>query len=401
MASLEISHLFYAFRDIAVVVHSSADPREISQLVVWKIPEVLRAKGALLCVINLATQKMEVHAAYGLSEAYLAKKPASNHEIITRLYKDDRLIVINDLFNDPRVEFPQETYAEGIRSMVDVPLCLREHVMGVFRIFFPDVRDISPEERDFITAVARLTACALDKARLFEEQQSRYDELARQAEKFSALGRMAAGIAHEINNPLASILLYSTNALKKVPPDSPIKESLKIIVSETHRCRSIVRDLLEFSRDRKPSRSLENLNRIIEKVLVVLQNELMLHHLHLHKDLAPDMPDTLLDGRQMQQVFVNIILNAVEAMNPGGALEIRTFVDKVKGVHGVMIRDDGCGIPPELIHKIFEPFFSTRPKGTGLGLAVSYGIVKAHGGEISVESQTGLGTCFTITLPLQ
>jgi signal transduction histidine kinase len=112
------------------------------------------------------------------------------------------------------------------------------------------------------------------------------------------------------------------------------------------------------------------------------------------------MPDTLLDSRQMQQVFVNILLNAVEAMKPGGEIRIKSYVDRSRGLQVAVVQDDGCGIAPENLDKIFEPFFSTKPKGTGLGLAVSYGIVKAHGGELSVESEPGKGTRFTISLPL-
>lgn len=392
---------FYAFRDVATVVHSSTDPREVSQLVVWKITELLGAQGAILRVLNLATQEIELYAAHGLSEDYLARERVSNQSLMMRWCKEDRVIVIDDIFHDPRVVSPQEASAEGIQMIVDAPLCVRENVLGILRIFFSQRRSFSQKELDFISAVAQSTSCALDNVRLLEEQKRRYDQLALQAEKFLALGRMAAGIAHEINNPLASILLYSSRALKKAPPNSPLQEALKIIVSETNRCRSILQDLLEFSRDRKPQRSLENLNKIIERVLTVLQNDFMLHHLHLQKHLAPDMPDTLLDARQMQQVFINIVLNAVEAMSPGGTMQIRTFVDRIHGVHGASVQDDGCGIAPEILHKIFEPFFSTKPKGVGLGLAVSYGIVKAHGGDIKVESTPGQGTCFTITLPLE
>ncbi|SHG23462.1 GAF domain-containing protein [Desulfacinum infernum DSM 9756] len=400
MISPNISDLFYAFRDIAGVVHSSTDPREVSQLVVWKITELLGAKGAILRVINLATHEMELYAAYGLSEKYLAKGHVSSHKMIAQLCSEDRVIVIGDIFQSPRVQYPQEAQAEGIRMMVDAPLCIQDNVVGILRILFPEHRSFSEKELDFIVAVAQLTSCAMDKARLLEMQQRRYHQLALQTEKFSALGRMAAGIAHEINNPLASILLYSTNALKKAPPNTPLKETLEIIVSETIRCRSIIQDLLEFSRDREPQKSLANLNRIIEKVLVLLQNEFRLHHLELRKNLAPDMPDTLLDSRQMQQVFVNILLNAVEAMKPGGEIRIKSFVDRSRGLQVAVVQDDGCGIAPENLDKIFEPFFSTKPKGTGLGLAVSYGIVKAHGGELSVESEPGKGTRFTISLPL-
>ncbi len=230
--------------------------------------------------------------------------------------------------------------------------------------------------------------------------ENEYHQLVLRTEKLSALGRMAAGIAHEINNPLTGILLYSSNLIKKVSAEGPLKKGLAVIIGEVQRCKGIVQNLLEFSRDKKPESVLANINEIIEKALNVLENEFRLHHISVEKDLSGDMPDNLLALNQMQQVFVNLLLNAVEAIQGKGKITVRSHVDPGQTRQRVEISDTGCGIPQESMNKIFDPFFSTKESGTGLGLAVSYGIIQQHGGHIQVSSRPGEGTRFTIEIPL-
>jgi len=230
--------------------------------------------------------------------------------------------------------------------------------------------------------------------------ENQYHQLSLQTSKMSALGRMAAGIAHEINNPMAGILLYSTNMVKKVPEEGPLKEGLEIIIHETLRCRTIIQDLLEFSRDKEPQRKSASINDVIEKALRILDNEFRLRHISVEKHLSRDIPDNLVDVNQMEQVFVNLLLNAIEAIQEKGRITIRIDMDPAHKYVKVEISDTGCGISPENMSNIFEPFFSTKAKGTGLGLAVSYGIVRNHQGDIKVSSQPGRDTCFTIEIPL-
>jgi signal transduction histidine kinase len=219
-------------------------------------------------------------------------------------------------------------------------------------------------------------------------------------EKLSALGRMAAGIAHEINNPLAGILLYCSNMLKKVPKEDPLNEALQIILQETVRCKGIIQGLLEFSRESEPKAALEDINSIIEKALHILENEFSLKHIHLEKRLLKDIPEIMLDRNQMEQVFINLFLNAIHAIDDGGKVTVRTYLTLDRNFVKIEISDTGCGIPQEHLSKIFEPFFSTTKNGTGLGLAVSYGILRKHQGNISVSSRPGKGTLVMIQLPI-
>jgi signal transduction histidine kinase len=234
-----------------------------------------------------------------------------------------------------------------------------------------------------------------------ENQQARFDHLATQMDKMLSLGRMAAGIAHEINNPLAGILLYSSNMSKKVPQGGRLEEGLNIIIKETQRCKTIIQGLLEFARDREPQKVPADINAIMETALGILDNEFRLRHVDLELQLSENMVKTLLDENQIEQVFINLLLNAIHAVEENGRVTIQTAVDSETNKIRVEITDNGCGIAADDIKKIFEPFYSTKTKGTGLGLAVSYGIVKNHQGDIRVYSVLRQGTRFTLDFPIR
>lgn len=386
-------------REISNSIHSSTRVEEVLRIVVKKITEVLDAKGALLRILNLKTGELELSAAHGLSERYLSKGPVSSKRAITELCRANTAILIDDVEKDPRIQYPKEVKEEGIRMILDLPLTIEDHVVGILRVSFENPRKFYDEEIDFAIAIAQQSASAIDKARLIEKQQLRYDHLALQTEKLSSLGRMAAGIAHEINNPLAGILLYSTNMLKKVPKESSLKEGLEIIIHETIRCRGIIQELLEFSREREPKKVLANINQVITKALTILENEFRLRRVSVEKQLAEDLPEMHLDVNQMEQVVVNFLMNAIESIQNQGIVSIRSGRDpEGKGVL-FEIEDNGAGIPPDQLERIFEPFFSTKPKGTGLGLAVNYGIIEKHGGRISVRSGPSQGTIMQVWLP--
>jgi signal transduction histidine kinase len=397
---LNIESLYRIFRDISSSVHSDSSVKEVLDLLVKRTTEVLGARGTILRILNLETRQLELGAWYGLSPEYIAKGPVSSQKIITDLCRHNKVIIIDDILADPRIQYPQEAWREGLRMALDLPLTIGSHVVGVIRVYFDKKRIFSDEELNFVVFIAEQSSCLIDKARMVEIHQSQYQQLALQTEKLAALGRMAAGIAHEINNPLTGILLYSSNLVKKVPPEGAVKEGLDVIIHETIRCRSIIQELLEFARDKTPERIPANINDIILRTLSILENEFRLQHIKIEKQLSNDLPDILLDVNQMQQVFINLLLNAIEAIYEEGAITVRSEQDPGKKLIKIEVADTGCGIPPENINQIFEPFFSTKKKGTGLGLSVSYGIVQNHHGRIQVTSQPGKGSRFTIELPI-
>lgn len=394
-----IETFYNAFRAMSTLLHSSIKVEDILELAVWKATELLDAKGALLRILNLETQELELSAAYGLSKTYLAKGPVTRTNIVNDVYSKKQAIIIDEIADDPRVQYPKEALNEGIKLFLDLPLTFRDDLAGILRVFFAEHREFFDDEIDFAVSLAQLCSCAIEKTRLIECQQNRYDQLALHTEKLTALGRMAAGIAHEINNPLAGILLFSSNLVKKAAK-GPMKEGLEIIVRESQRCKIIIQEMLEFARDRKPQKRHANINRLIEKSLTILENEMRLRHIEMKKSLAEEIQETLLDENQLEQVFVNLLLNAIQAVNENGTISVRTRMGPRKKSVMAEVMDSGCGIPRENLDKIFEPFFSTKKEGSGLGLAVSYGIIQNHQGRIEVESEAGKSTCFRITLPI-
>jgi signal transduction histidine kinase len=188
---------------------------------------------------------------------------------------------------------------------------------------------------------------------------------------------------------------------KKVPQGGPLEEGLNIIIKETQRCKTIIQGLLEFARDREPQKVPADINAIMESALGIVENEFRLRHVGLQLQLAENMSKTLLDENQIEQVFINLLLNAVHAVEEKGRVIVKSAVDSKQKTVRVEITDNGCGIAANDIEKIFEPFYSTKAKGTGLGLAVSYGIIKNHQGDIRVYSLPGEITRFTVEVPIR
>jgi two-component system NtrC family sensor kinase len=224
-----------------------------------------------------------------------------------------------------------------------------------------------------------------------------------QSEKLASIGKLAAGVAHEINNPLGGILIYSHLLLEDTDKESPHYENLKKIVKETSRCKDIVRGLLDFARPKDPEMSQIDINQIVEKSLYIVEGQSLFQNIRVQKTLATDLPRIVGDGAQLQQVFMNIILNAAEAMDGDGTISITTSHNSSGKYVDIMFQDTGHGIQEEDIKRLFEPFFTTKEvgKGTGLGLAISYSIIQKHNGTIEVSSQTGEGATFTVRLPTE
>ena len=222
-----------------------------------------------------------------------------------------------------------------------------------------------------------------------------------QSEKLASVGQLAAGVAHELNNPLGGILLFVSMLLEKEKNDSESYNDLKKILQETERSREIVKGLLEFSRQAKIVAAVTDLNKILECTLSLLKHHVKFQNIKVEKNLYPLLPRVFSDVGQIQQVFLNIILNAIDAMQGHGILTITTQMAAEPDYVTASIQDTGPGIKANVLHKIFDPFFTTKEqgKGTGLGLAIAYGIIKKHKGDILVETLENKGATFIIKLP--
>jgi two-component system NtrC family sensor kinase len=220
------------------------------------------------------------------------------------------------------------------------------------------------------------------------------------AEKLASIGRLAAGVAHEINNPLTGVLTFAHLLREKPNMDVQDQEDLDLIIHETTRAADIVRGLLDFARERPIRMEPLDLNDVVRRTVRLIANQKKFEHIVIDELLYDDLPPVRGDMNQLQQVLLNLSLNACAAMPQGGTLTIRTIPADGKII--VQVTDTGCGIKAEHIDRIFEPFFTTQDvgKGTGLGLSVTYGIIEQHGGEIEVHSREGHGSTFVIHLPV-
>jgi signal transduction histidine kinase len=221
-----------------------------------------------------------------------------------------------------------------------------------------------------------------------------------EAEKLASIGILAAGIAHEINNPLTSVLTFSHLMLEQMSEDDPRRETLKMMVRETERARIIVRQLLSFAKETKLKKVKTNINCPINEMIETLSAQGLFNGIEVDLNLSEGLPEISADPIKIEQVVLNVLLNAIHSITPPGKIGITTHAagDFIK----IIISDTGCGIPEEYVGKIFDPFYTTKDstKGTGLGLAVSYGIIKKHGGDIEVKSTVGKGSTFIVRLPI-
>ena len=224
-----------------------------------------------------------------------------------------------------------------------------------------------------------------------------------QADRLASLGELSAGVAHEINNPLGLILGYTQLLLQDEPEDTQVFQDLKIVEKYTKNCKKIVEDLLKFTRTSETRMQTIHVNALIEDIVEVVRHQFELAHVTIDVDLSSDIPACEGDEEKLKQVFMNLLMNAQQAIEETGHIQVRTARDRDAGEIVITVTDTGSGMPPEIQDKIFDPFFTTKPtgKGTGLGLSVSYGIVQEHGGRINVESRPGEGTTFVIALPVK
>ncbi len=225
-------------------------------------------------------------------------------------------------------------------------------------------------------------------------------KLMMQQDKLASIGRLAAGVAHEINNPMTTILTSAYLAQEDMEPDDPNYEELQTIADETQRCSKIVKSLLEFARQTKPAKKLEDINNIVMESIVLTRKQAMFNDVTLEQNFSEDLPLILVDKDQIEQAMINLSQNAIEATDPGGKVTFSTRASAGDEAIEIEVSDTGKGIPEEDLDKIFEPFFTTKESGTGLGMSITHGLIEQHGGTIEVESKVGSGTTFTIRFPI-
>jgi two-component system, NtrC family, sensor kinase len=306
--------------------------------------------------------------------------------------------LMNRFLNQPIRELIEGTHRVA-QGDLDFEIPIRsEDELGIFALSFNQMTGDLRKAKTALTEWGnRLEQLVDERTHDLREAQER---LVR-SEKLASLGKLAAGVAHEINNPLTGVLTFSQLLMEQFPPESSEYQDLRVIQQETLRCRKIVRGLLEFSRQTAPEKRPVDIRVLLEEVLHIVANQESFQNILLVREMDGEIPPLMADRDQLKQVFFNIVVNASEAMNHAGTIKIRTECNPERSRVVIYFEDNGPGINPQDLDKLFDPFFTTKEMGTGLGLAVSYGIIKVHRGNIEIKSKLGDGCQVAITLPIE
>ena len=325
-----------------------------------------------------------------------------------------RAVWTRDVLADPVYELPspfrEAIVATGSRAVIATPLNVKSRVVGALVISYAEPREFEEREIALQQAFADQAALALENAQLYASARDNVERLRDaqaqlvQAAKLGALGQLVSGVAHELNNPLSVIIGYGQLLLaRELSP--AMRRPIELMVSQGDRMAKIVRNLLFFARQRPPERGSVHVHDLIEQTLALRLNQMALSSITVRREYAEQLPAIGADSSQLQQVFLNLLLNAEQAIlgaNRPGEITVRTALGATPDTVVAQVIDDGPGIPADAVGRVFEPFYTTKDvgQGTGLGLSVSYGIVNEHGGRLTVESRPG-ATTFTVELPVR
>ena len=397
-----------ALNEINKAITSSLDLDQILSQTMHGIRRILHVEAGSLLLLDEGSGLLEFKKILrGSQERMVGFKLKPGEGIAGYVVQKGEPLLVLDAQNDPRFcPLIDEAIGFVTRSILCVPLKVKDRVIGAIEVI--NRLDGQFDENDLwlLNYMAGSVAIALENARLYTELSDFARELKRsqaqlvQAEKLAAMGRLAASIAHEINNPLQAIHNCLHLTLKKPLNEEKKTRYLGMAQEEVERLITIVQRMLEFYRPSKEGMAPTDVHTIIENVLALSSKRLQHGKITVAKELAPDLPVIKAVSDQLKQVFLNLLINAVEAMPQGGELCIETKLSEDGDELSVALTDTGVGLSEKEQENIFEPFFTTKATGTGLGLSVSYGIIERHGGRIKVQSELGKGATFTVYLPL-
>ena len=288
------------------------------------------------------------------------------------------------------------------KAEISLPIISKEKLIGILNLGNKPGREIySSEDLELLSTLTNQSAIAIENARLYENLKQSQDTL-RRADRLSSLGLLTAGLAHEIRNPLVAIRTF-TQLLPERYNDAEFREGFQgLALKEVDRICGLINDLLSFARPSRPNVAEENMNDVVDGIARILETEAKEKGVEITRDFSTKLPKVWIDREQMKQVFMNLILNAIQAMKEGGSISISTrLTAKEDAAHSgqfvqVEVRDTGVGIPADNLDHIFDPFFTSKDEGSGLGLSISHQIVQEHGGYVTVESKVGVGTAFSL-----
>jgi PAS domain S-box-containing protein len=398
----------HALNAIAVIATQSFDLDEILNLTLRQLVTLFGAQTGSVYLSDNGSGTLRRRAAWGhrsdtaIRTASTATLPPDFWQTLVNSHRE--VFTQEDLPQLPGLvaEFVR---AEGLRSWMWVILWSQEQPMGVLGVSSRKERDFTTTDEKLLIAIGRQLATTIEKIRLYEETTRAYDDLRRtqeqllQSEKMSAIGQLIAGVAHELNNPLTAILGYA-QLLEGEPMEERCLDFVRKLLKQAQRTHRLVQNLLSFARQRTPQKIPVDIRRVVDDSLALREYDFKRGNIAVQREIAEELPAVTADPHQLEQVFLNIINNAVDAMlemERGGMLSVRVYDEN--GAVCVEFRDTGRGISDP--KRIFDPFYTTKPvgKGTGLGLSICYGILKEHGGEIEARNVPEGGAALLVRLP--
>jgi len=290
-----------------------------------------------------------------------------------------------------------------MESEICIPLITKQKLIGIINLGKKGRGEMyNHEDLELLATLSNQAAIAIENAKLYEDLSKAKVQMQR-ADRLAALGTLTAGLAHEIRNPLVAIKTFTQLLPERFDDNEFRNHFLNVTAGEVDRISSLVNELLEFARPSQPNLNKEDLNQIVDKMLLLVTTELRKKNLQIVKEFHEYLPPVVMDKEQMKQVFLNILLNAIDATPENGTITVGTRLVERNGYQDfaqIIVRDTGRGIPKEDLDRIFIPFYTTKHQGSGLGLAISHQIVQEHHGSIEVESEEGQGTTFCVNLSI-
>lgn len=396
-----------ALNELSRLVVSTLDLEEVLRLAMRGINKIIKAEAACLFLLDETTNELVLRVSLHGPRNLGPLKLEVGQGIAGWVVKEGEALLVPDVTGEPRFDsLLSERLGIECRSVLSVPLVIRDHVIGAIELMNSMDGKFTDDDFELLGSMATTVAIAVENARLYTELseftrglEKSQDQLIR-AKKLAATGKIAASLAHEINNPLQAIhnCLHLVIHKSSLGQDKRL-EYLSMAQEEVERLIDLVQRMLDFYRPSKETVAPVDIEALLDDVLSLAAKRLQHARVMVHRDATSPLP--LVDGvsNLLKQVFLNIIINAAEAMPSGGNLYIETTRDERRQEVSISFTDAGEGIPVAELANIFDPFFTTKPKGTGLGLSVSHGIIERHGGRIDVRSDVGKGSTFTVRLP--
>jgi len=401
------ARLFESLVSVGQTINSTLNLDEALEAITREAAQLMEAKVCSVLLLDESREWLDLRASFGASKAYLQKPRLTVEEsLVGVVVRRRKPLQVENVQVSSRYQNREVARQEGLVSLLSVPLLFGGQAIGAMNVYTAQLHSFSNEEIRILSALAELSALAIEKARLYERIVDVEEQL-RQNEKLSALGLLAAEVAHEIRNPLTVMKMLYHSLDLKFPRDDPRAKDVEIMGQKMDLLNKIVEQILDFARSSEPRLEPVNLNDLIEDLHLLTRHKLQHQGVQLVRQLTPDLPAILADATQLEQAFLNLILNAVEAMPQGGRLTIHTRKLPVSGQGGkgqhvaIEFKDTGEGMSEEQRRRAFTSLLNTtKIKGTGLGLAIVGRVVESHHGTLKIKSQPGRGTAIRVILPV-